>query len=215
MKEIKIYVEGGGDTPQQKAELRTGFDSLLKHEKKAAQDKHLGWKLIPCGGRSQAYQAFMEAIRRASTETLVILLVDSEEAMIRQREAGKTESEARLRHLAARDSWNLDGVDPNQIHLMVQCMESWIVSDAEALEAFYGKEFRSNKLPARQNLEDEPKSSLYESLKQATRDTKKGEYAKIKHASKLLSTISPSKVGARCPRFKALTDWLSRRIAAA
>ena len=27
MKEIAIYVEGGGDTAQQKAELRNGFDN--------------------------------------------------------------------------------------------------------------------------------------------------------------------------------------------
>ena len=37
MTEIAIYVEGGGDTAQQKAELRNGFDELLNSQKQAAR----------------------------------------------------------------------------------------------------------------------------------------------------------------------------------
>ena len=42
MTEIAIYLEGGGDTAQQKAELRTGMDALLEPQKRAARVKGLG-----------------------------------------------------------------------------------------------------------------------------------------------------------------------------
>ncbi len=37
MKEIAIYVEGGGDTAQQRAELRNGLDQPLDGPKEAAR----------------------------------------------------------------------------------------------------------------------------------------------------------------------------------
>jgi len=41
--EIAIYVEGGGDTPDQKAELRRGLDGLLDNVKSKAREKRLRW----------------------------------------------------------------------------------------------------------------------------------------------------------------------------
>lgn len=61
MKGIAIYVEGGGDSAQQKAELRQGLDALLHEQKQAARDKRLGWKTIPGGGRQQTFDAFRNA----------------------------------------------------------------------------------------------------------------------------------------------------------
>ena len=58
MKEIAIYFEGGGDTAQQKVELRTGLGRLLDAQKTAAR-QGLGWKLIPSGGRQRAYDALI------------------------------------------------------------------------------------------------------------------------------------------------------------
>jgi hypothetical protein len=74
VKQIAVYVEGGGDTAQQKAELRIGFDALLQVQKQAARAKSLRWKLVPSGGRDQAYRAFRNAIDHADDETLVVLL---------------------------------------------------------------------------------------------------------------------------------------------
>lgn len=100
---------------------------------------------------------------------------------------------------------------------MVACMETWIVADPEGMAFYYGKGFRRGALPQRGDLEAEPKVELYDKLARATRDTSKGEYsaaanAKIRHASKLLATIDPRKVAARCPRFHTLSHWLERRI---
>lgn len=109
----------------------------------------------------------------------------------------------------------MDAVDAECIHLMVQCMEAWIVADPEALAAFYDQYFKANALPARQNLEEEPKQDLYDKLDKATADKRliKGRYGKIRHASELLKRIDPAKVAMRCPRFATFTRWLDATIA--
>jgi hypothetical protein len=222
--EISIYVEGGGDTAQQKAELRNGFDELLISQKQAARSKRLRWKLVPSGGRDAAYKDFMNALRQADGETLCVLLVDSEDELHAELPKSVNESPedttrrkltdalARRNHIVNRDDWNLSGIPPEHIHLMVRCMEAWIVSDPDKLARHYGQWFHASSLPTRPNLEDEAKASLYDKLQKATRDTSKGEYAKIKHASKLLGLIDPKKVAARCPRFATFTSWLDEQI---
>jgi len=217
MTSFAIYVEGGGDNTHQKAELRIGLDTLLKTLKEAARKKRIGWKLVPCGGRNAAYDAFISSLR-TDPATISVLLVDSEESVpaeISNDEIGN--ARGRVAHLTHRpqDRWDLTEADPERIHLMVQCMEAWIVADPDALAQFYGQRFARNVLPTRQNLEDEPKPDIYDKLARATRNTQKGEYGKIKHASKLLERIDPSKVAQRCPRFSTLTQWLERVITGA
>lgn len=226
---IAIYVEGGGDTAQQKAELRTGLDQLLARQKNAARARRMGWKVVPCGGRSSAYRAFVNAVRKGTDPTLCILLVDSEEGLPPECTVGVEESDtdrqarerqdalARRDHLARRDGWDFEGMDTHQLHLMVVCMETWIVADPDAMASYYGSGFRRNSLPRRANLEEEPKAALYARLADATRDTVKGAYseanhAKIRHASKLLARLDAARVASRCPRFATFTGWLDRQI---
>nr|WP_256368979.1 DUF4276 family protein [Aquisphaera insulae] len=161
--------------------------------------------------------------------TLIILLVDSEALLPAEHTSADSEpsdeierrerrnAEDRRDHLFKRDRWDLKGIDVENIHLMVTCMETWIVADPAALSEFYKQGFRPGKLPQRQNLEEEPKQDLYAKLAEATKDTIKKAYteknnSKIKHASKLLAMIDPEKVAVRCPRFKTFTAWLDRQI---
>ena len=211
---IAIYVEGGGDTAHQKATLRQGLDGLLNEVKSKARVKRLSWKLVPVGGRQAAYDAFINAVR-ISQDDINVLLVDSEAPI--NVEAGDVVQNAKYRveHLKKRDDWNFDGVHVERVHLMVQCMEAWIVADADALVTYYGQGFMRGVLPARQNLEEEPKADVYEKLARATRNTQKGEYGKIRHASQLLSRISAEKVAERNPRFATFTRWLTASIESA
>lgn len=214
MTEIAIYVEGGGDTPDQKGELRRGLDSLLDNVKSKAREKRIRWKLIPSGGRRTTYEAFINALY-TNPDSINVLLVDSETPIAAVTDDTDQDAEVRVAHLTQRDQWDLSEAHPQRVHLMVQCMETWIVADRDALRRFYGQGFVPNSLPRRVNLEEEPKMDVYDKLMRATRATQKGEYGKIRHASQLLQSIDPTQVAARCPRFAILMRWLEETIVAA
>lgn len=214
MTQIAIYAEGGGDTVHQKAELRQGFDGLLGDLKMKAREKRFGWKLVCAGGRRAAYDAFANALR-TNPAAVNVLLVDSEAPVAAEIGDSVQDARARVAHLAQRDHWDFSSALSERVHLMVQCMEAWIVADADALARFYGQGFARNALPARQDLEEEPKQDVCDKLARATRHTQKGDYEKIRHASKLLQEIAPDKVALRCPRFATLTHYLNEAIAGA
>ena len=202
---IAIYVEGGGDSRDGKAELRQGFDALLDSQKNAARVRKLGWKLVLCGGRNATFDAFQRATNNARSE-IVAMLVDAEQPVVSSTPHG------RLAHLKARDRWDLRDVIADHVHVMTQCMEAWIVADPEALAAFYRKGFHPGALPRRAELDDEPKESVYSALHAATKDTQKGSYGKIKHASELLKRLRPAIVATRCASFRTFKEWLDTAI---
>lgn len=74
---IAIYVEGGGDGAGGKAQLRQGFDALFAPQKDAARARKLRWRLVMCGARNTAFEAFERATAAPGSE-LVVLLVDAE-----------------------------------------------------------------------------------------------------------------------------------------
>ena len=197
---IAIYMEGGGDSRDGRAALRTGMDALLMPLKEVAQRQRLRWRLVACGGRDAAFKAFRNAANGG--DTIAALLVDSEAPV----------STAPTAHLVQRDGWQLQFADGDAVHLMVQVMEAWIVADVGALSRYYGSGFEHSRLPRRATLEDVSKSDLARALDRATSATQKGSYRKIRHASELLCRIDPEIVKQRCPHFERLWEWLERQL---
>ena len=203
MRGVSLYVEGGGVSARGgRAALRRGFDELLGEIKSRTRTKDLRWKLVSCGPRDEAYKQFVNAAM-AGDDEFVVLLVDSE---------GEVTGGPRA-HLRTRrgDRWTgLHHVLEDQVHLMVQTMETWLIADIETLRSYYGRKFNANALPKHPNLEQAPKKAVSSGLARATKGTQKGEYHKIRHASALLARIDPGKVRERCPHcdrlFKALTS---------
>jgi hypothetical protein len=203
MRGIAIYMEGGGDSRDAKVALRQGMDDFLRPLKDSARVKSLHWKLVCCGGRDQAYSAFLNAHRIGEFE-IVVLLVDAELEVIF----------APCVHLKNRDNWDFTGIDDGAVHLMTQTMETWIVADPNTLAAYYGQRFNRNALPRAQNLETVGKQQIASSLEQATRLTQKGAYHKIRHASDLLKLIGQRDVRIRCPSCERFFAELAGDIAA-
>lgn len=203
MRSVAIYMEGGGESPGGKAALRQGMDALLEPLKVAARKHRLRWKLVPCGGRDRAFRAFRKATD-ADSDTLVVLLVDSEAPVV---------STSSVAHLIERDRWDLRRDEDDAIHLMVQVMETWIVADVGALKEYYGHGFRPNPLPRRQALEEVQKAEVARALDEATVGTTKGAYHKIRHAGDLLARIDSERVKERCPHFGRMWEWLEGRLA--
>ena len=208
MSGVAIYLEGGGQKSSTRAALRQGMNAFLNEIKETARKRGLHWKLVPCGGRHDTFDAFMGAVK-AQQYDVVGLLVDAE---------GPVRGNS-IQHLIEHDGiandlakiWIQTG-KASAVHLMTQTMETWIVADPASLKSFYGQELNAGQLPNSSDLEAVSKQDISRQLDNATRPTSKGRYHKIRHASELLKKIDPVVVRERCPSCKRLFDELIVRI---
>ncbi|MCY3664555.1 MAG: DUF4276 family protein [Gemmatimonadetes bacterium] len=201
MSGIAIYMEGGGDGKENRAALRQGMDTFLQPLKDEARKKSLHWNLACCGSRDETFKRFRDAVN-SSADAVNVLLIDAEGPV----------SQSPRRHLQDRDRWDLSSIDEDTVHLIVQTMEAWIVADSETLKRYYGQDFKENKLPKAADLETVPKPTIKRSLDEATKDTQKGRYHKIGHASDLLKRIDAEKVKARCCHCRRVFKALGRIV---
>ena len=78
---------------------------------------------------------------------------------------------------------------------------------------FYGPRFRDAALPKSPNIESVAKDEVLRRLQKATRETAKGEYHKIKHATPLLERLDLHAVRRRAPGCDRLCVVLSQYLA--
>jgi hypothetical protein len=67
----------------------------------------------------------------------------------------------------------------------------------DALKRYYGQKFNANPIPKIHDVETVPKDTLSSALKDATRQTQKGEYHKIRHGPAILARLDVTKVRKR------------------
>lgn len=109
VREIRIYVEGGGYDKESKAQMREGFSHFLNSLRSVAQSKYIRWQIIACGSRNDAYRSFQLATE-THTAAFNILLVDAESPVHQQPK----------QHLNSQNGWDLGDASSEQCHLMVQ-----------------------------------------------------------------------------------------------
>ena len=196
---VHVFVEGGGPHKKTQSECRKAFHYFF--EKFLGEDVPRP-RVSACGSRDEAYRDFSRSLQH-DHDTVAILLVDAEDPV----PTGKLA----LAHLRDRDGWT-DPMPDNQVHLMVQCMETWFLADLVALEGYYGHGFRRNALPANPKIEAIPKKDVMSGLARATRDTTKGEYHKTRHGWAILEDIDPTKVCDCSPYAKAFLEFLRIQV---
>jgi hypothetical protein len=199
---VKLYVEGGGDSATLKTACRQGFSQFITNAGIGQRPR-----VVACGSRRDAYDSCCTAIANGED---AVLLVDSEAPVAHQHQQGQDAEWQPWQHLKQRpgDGWDKpEGAPDTDCHLMVQCMESWLIADPSALKAFFGQGFRGNQLPATANsVESVGKTQVYSALAKATKACKtKAQYGKDEHSFKLLGKIDPTKVTAASP-------WASRFV---
>ena len=202
VREIRVYIEGGGDEKETRARLRQGFHAFLNSLIEAARSKRVRFRLVACGSRNAAFDDFQTALE-THPSAFNVLLVDSE---------APVNAEPR-QHLQQRDGWDLSHCNNNHCHLMVQTMEAWLIADLDALIRSYGQGFKANTLPNNPNVEQVDKEQLAAALKVATERTSKGEYHKTRHAPKILEQLDAVKVcraAPHCNRLFVTLDQLMR-----
>ncbi|MBK1665744.1 hypothetical protein CKO38_15515 [Rhodospirillum rubrum] len=196
---VTLFVEGGGGHA---ADCRKAFSDFLTHAGLSKKPR-----IMACGSRKEAYKAYCIALKNRQD---AVLLVDSEGPVAPDAQAGEPETWQPWRHLKQRqeDGWDKpEGARDEDCHLMVQCMEYWLVADRETLKSFFGKEFKENALPAIGGpLESRSKKQVYDGLAQATKTCQTKGYHKGAHSFKLLAAIDPAKVVAASP-------WAARFVA--
>ncbi len=162
------------------------------------------WKIVVCGGRDQAFHHWTKQPPTARYP-IRILLVDAE---------GPVSGGVRA-HLEQRDSWTISKTEEENVHLMVQTMETWIAADRSALADYYGHRFLASALPVAENLEAIPKDRIQTALTWATKPTQKRAYHKTRHAPDLLGRIDPDLVRSRCRMCDRLFEVVDGLIRAA
>ena len=198
---IRVYVEGGGDSNQLRRQCRGGFREFFSE---AGLEGRMP-RVVACGSRQRAYDQFCASINDAEADSFIVLLVDSEAAVV--------SGDSPWEHLKKRDKWTQPSVaEDDSAQLMVQCMEAWFVADRQSLGAYFGKDFKAAALPARDDVEAIAKSELEPTLKQATRSCSKGKgtYRKGRHSFEILGCLDPSKVVDSSCHARRLIDALKR-----
>jgi len=95
---------------------------------------------------------------------------------------------------------------------MVQVMEAWIIADLETLRGFYGQGFNTNPIPGREDVELIDKADLEHALRQATQNTQKGEYHKIRHGLKILALVDVGKVCSKARHCERMFTVLRNKL---
>jgi Domain of unknown function (DUF4276) len=193
---VKIYVEGAGKGDKAKTICREAFSEFFG--KAGLEGRKPG--VVVCGSRNAAFKAFCVALRNGGGGRFLLLLVDSEGEVPRGVSA--------WHYLADSDQWERpDAAADDQVFLMVQAMESWLLADPDGLEAFFGKGFRRSALPRRNEIEAIPKDEAKTSLERATEKCGR-PFAKGDVSFKVLGAIDPNKVRSRSPHAEKLLAHL-------
>ncbi|MBP8060074.1 MAG: DUF4276 family protein [Chloroflexi bacterium] len=201
MGSVKIYVEGGvGDSEALRTACRRGFSQFLEKAGLAGKMP----RVVPCGSRHEAYHSFCTALRQNKKDELPLLLVDSEVEV--------APHHGPWPHLHHHDQWQKPAqATEDQAHLMVQCMETWLVADVETLVAYFKQGFNRNPLPRNQDLESVAKADILKALANATRPLKKNAYDKGQHSFALLALIDPDQVRQHCSHADRFIAFLLNR----
>ena len=205
---VVIYVEGGGSGDHSnalQAELRRGFSEFFAKTALGAQRRP---RVVACGGREQAFDRFQTALTQGEN---ALLLVDSEAPVVAAAQLGRDSCAWQpWLHLKQQSGWKRPAQAAElDAHLMVQCMEGWLLCDVPAVKTFFGQGFAD--VPIHKPVETLTKTELYPWLEKSTQGTPKGAFGKGAHSFKLLAVIDSAKVLQQSPWAQRLVNELMAR----
>jgi hypothetical protein len=198
-RQVTVYVEGGArGNDFLQSTCRKGF------QKFAEAAGIYGVSFSSWGGRNQAHGAFCSALENRKQDSVVLLLIDSEDPI----EADTK----KWTHLESRKDNELqrpNNATEEHVFLMVQCMETWLIADVESLKRQLGHGFSTTPFKHWPKLEDVAKTAVLEALSKATHECK-NRYAKGAVSFELLGNTSPAKVAAACLHANEFIDRLRK-----
>jgi hypothetical protein len=196
----RIYLEGGGDSKELHVRCREGFHKLLERSGFAGRLP----RLFACGGRKAAFDDFKTDHLSKGASDYVALLIDSEEPV--------KDKEVPWDPLKTSDGWDRPAqATDDQVFLMTTCMETWIITDQEALRAYYGKQLQLSALLPLIDLEQRTRHDVQDRLARSTRNCT-SPYSKGKRSFEILGRLAPDVLEKHLPSFARLRRIRGQRL---
>ena len=195
---VQLYVEGGPKGAHADG-LRSFRNRFKKHLIRLDSRLHT-LEVSPCGSTDETIRDYAHALRENRPDCIVVLLVDSDAPVVAANPAKYLQAKLDFAKVPANAREN--------VFLMVQCMEAWLVTDADALGKCFGKKLKRSALPRNLNIEEVPKKDVLDKLASAVKPTPSGAYHKIQHGAKILAELNPDLVGKRSGHARSLYSFL-------
>lgn len=193
---VKIYAEGGGEGELADTQFRQAWAGFFK----AAGLHGRMPRVIRGKGRERTYDLFKTAVKNTAPDTLPLLLVDSEGAVLPNQTVWE--------YLKVRYGWDRPpGAGTDDAFLMVQLMETWLLADRAALQRYFGPQLNESAFAEWPELESVAKTTILHALEKATAQCKT-KYTKGHVSFEVLSTVDPAEVERRCPHARQLLTRL-------
>lgn len=186
-KRVRVYIEGGAEGKTADNDFRRGWKKFLHqlHEL-AMQSGYQSLEVVRGKGRSDTFRRFRQYQKQYPYD-LCVLLVDAETSV---------SVDAKVWDVVAQregDKWQRpDWAKEQHLYLMVAFVETWLLTDQEALATFFKHNFAPQLLPTT-NLENRSKDEIERALRRATKDCKKGPY-RHGQAHEVIEFVRPEKV---------------------
>ena len=184
---VRVYIEGGAVGKTADNDFRRGWKKFLNelHEI-AKQSGYQSLEVVRGKGRGDAFRRFRHYKKQYPTD-LCVLLADAELVV---------PADVKVWDVVSKrdgDKWQRpDWATESHLYLMVAFVETWLLTDQDALGTFFKRGFNPKVLPTT-DLENRSKSDVDSALKQATKDCKNGPY-RHGQAHEVIEFVSPEKV---------------------
>lgn len=186
-KYVRIYIEGGAKGRTADNDFRRGWKKfLIELHELSRKNGYQSLEVVRGKGRGDAFRRFRHYQKQYPSD-LCVLLVDAEMVI---------SANAKVWDVVAQregDEWQRpEWATEQHLYLMVAFVETWLLTDQEALGTFFKRGFNKKPLPTT-NLEDRSKNDVEHALKQATTNCKNGPY-KHGQAHEVIEFVRPEKV---------------------
>lgn len=154
MSKIPIFIEGGGNK-----NLNIGLRSTFRELMNKYEIDSECFDIVAGKSRSETIKSYI-----CDSREIKVLLIDSE--TIIKKEVSK------ICHIKEYfPNIHFKEGDKKNIFFMVVCMESWIVSDINCLEKYFGEKFKKNKINST-NIASKDKDSIFNMISSSTKECK-------------------------------------------
>lgn len=200
-----LYIEGGGNSKEEKIRCREAFATLFKSQGFSGRMP----RLKPCGGRGAAFDDFKTAHTTAKPGHFIGLLIDSEDPLAMPEDP---QQQRTWEHLRQRDGWATpNGATDQQVLFMTTCMETWIAADRPTLRTHYGQGLNENQLPPTEQLESRHRHAVQDALQNATSNCSNA-YRKGKRSYEVLAKLNPEILAGLLPSFARAMAILEQKL---